>query len=78
MASEGVLAAARKLHEKLGYQSWLTTVGVGMEDGHECLYVYASQVGARERSSIPSEWKGYPVVIKKLGGIRPGVTTWRG
>lgn len=73
MASERALVAARELYQKLGYQPWITTIGVGERDGVECLYVYASRVSARERSAIPREWEGIPVLLKKLAAIKAGV-----
>jgi len=70
MPSNRARTAAEHLHQKLGINTWLSTVGVGLVEGRECLYVYASRLGAEEKKKIPSTWEGFPVQAKKIGAIR--------
>lgn len=63
--------AARKLDEKLRPFPWFNSVGVGMTDKGETLFVYVRSMRHRELSEIGKYWMGIPVVIRATGGIRP-------
>lgn len=64
-------AAAQNLSQHLAVNTWLTTVGIGSEDGQDCLFVYVSRVGKAERSAIPDEWEGYRVIVRKMSMPKP-------
>ena len=63
--------AARRLWDELADEPWLTTIGVGRDREQDCIYVYVNSTRADVRSKVASEWQGYPVIVTKLGALRP-------
>lgn len=62
--------AAQHLYFHLSQYAWLTSVGVGLENGKECIYVYASRSIPSSNNHLPSQWEGYPVLVKRIGTIK--------
>jgi hypothetical protein len=63
--------AAKTLHERLEGEPWLTAVGVGKEEGRDCIFVYVTAARPELLAHIGSEWWGYPVVVRRMTFPRP-------
>ena len=60
--------AASELQRRFGRPSWLSSIGVGSEDGRPAIIVFVvfpPTVG----DPIPDEWEGYPVVTREFGAF---------
>jgi hypothetical protein len=71
--------AAKELHEKWRGAPWLTTIGVAHEQGRDVIVVYAHRPDQAARE-LMNFWQGFPVVVRKMGRIRPlmnAVRQWR-
>lgn len=44
----------------------LRCIGAGLAEGQLALYVYVSSAGWRRRDVVPSEWDGFPVVVREM------------
>lgn len=74
MASDiEIQTAAQNLMRYLANYANLTTIGIGSEDGKDCLFAYVKRLNKAERTTIPSEWEGFRVVLRKMGQPRPGL-----
>jgi hypothetical protein len=62
--------AARALHERWRGAPWLTTIGVARERGRDIIVVYAHKPDQAARAVV-TNWQGFPVVVRKMSGIRP-------
>jgi len=63
--------AARSLFALLRDRPWLTTVGVGQQDGATVLFVYAKTTRGIRLPLDAGTWEGFPVRVKKMGTPRP-------
>lgn len=63
--------AAAKLKSHLGYPSWLVSVGVGIIDDTEVIFVYTKG----QAPALDNIWDGYQVVLQKTGKIMPAKQT---
>jgi hypothetical protein len=58
--------AAAQLQTQLKERPWLTAVGVGVHDGVESIFVYATTPSKVDSSLSAKGWQGFPVVVKKM------------
>jgi hypothetical protein len=67
-------AVAKALFNELSRHRWLVSVGVGAagRDGRPMLIIYTTSV-SEAKKAIPREWKGFPVVVRRMGRVRPAV-----
>ena len=70
-----IRTAARLLEEELREAPWLTMVGVGEHEGRESIFVYVKHVNPFASELARSGWRGFPVVIRKMGQPRPVPTS---
>ena len=65
--------AAERLQERLEQYSWLASIGVGRINQQDAIYVYTRYaINSREIGELlKSGWMGYPVVVEKVGSLRP-------
>jgi hypothetical protein len=73
MASDPkLIQAARSLGSGLRGRAWLSSVGIGEEDGHPVLVLYLSkQLQAKAIKALPSQWQQLPVKVQHLGKLTP-------
>lgn len=62
--------AATDLRVHFGRPSWLSSIGVGSEDGRSAIIVFVVNT-PRIGNPIPDEWEGYPVVMRVFGSFAP-------
>jgi len=63
--------AATELQSHFHRAPWFTSVGVGRQNGREVIFLYVNSV-ERARAAFPqTEWHGFPVIIRKMTGLRP-------
>jgi hypothetical protein len=64
--------AAEQLESKLKEFPWFIAVGTGTkEDGRDALYVYVKSGRYPELRSFTTGWRGYDVLVRRIGSIRP-------
>lgn len=64
--------AASLLDAELRKYPWFLSVGIGnAEDGRPILFVYTRTARHRELAPLAAGWKGYEVVVRAVGSIRP-------
>ena len=69
--SERLKESAKALHTRLKSKPWLTAVAVGREHDQNCFVVYVTSRSRQVVKEIPTKWKGFPVVVRKMGFPRP-------
>ncbi len=62
--------AAELLQAQLRESPWLTAVGVGEEKGTPCIVLYVKKFQGADLDFLKEGWKGYPVVVRKMGSPR--------
>ena len=64
--------AATELDKRLRPYKWYLSVGVG-ETGDEqpALFLYVKSLRHREIRDFEQGWKGYRVIVRAVGSIRP-------
>jgi hypothetical protein len=64
--------AAKDLGERIGHPPWLTSIGVGSENGDPAIIVLLTFT---PRTLVPvldkGTWEGYPVVCRLFGQYAP-------
>ena len=64
--------AARELDAQLRPFQWFLSIGVGKSKvGRESLFVYVKSKNHPELKSLENGWRGYNVLIRPVGAIRP-------
>jgi hypothetical protein len=63
--------AAEKLAAHLRWASWLTAVGVGKQDGRDCIYLYVKSPKRADIAFLDEGWEGFPVMIRRTGAFQP-------
>jgi len=67
-----LIQAARSLGSELSGRAWLSSVGIGEEDGHPVLVLYLSKpLQAKAIEALPSQWQQLPVKVQLLGKLTP-------
>jgi len=67
-----VEAAAILLTTRLHKFPWFLSTGVGRNlNGGDCIYLYVKTLKKSDTSFLDKGWKGFPVVIRRTGTIRP-------
>jgi hypothetical protein len=66
--------AAARLAAHLSNATWLTAVGVGEQDGKDCIYLYVKAPKKHEISFLNDGWEGFPVIVRKVGAFSAGTT----
>ncbi len=61
---------ARALAKALRGASWFNSVGIGQEDGKDCIFVYVVKSPPANNPELSNTVKRYPVVIRKTGRVR--------
>jgi len=57
--------AARRLYERLHGARWLVNVGVGKQNGADCIFLYV-KAQPRELQELRSRpWHGFPIEVRK-------------
>jgi hypothetical protein len=67
--------AAQQLQRRFQEAPWLNAVGVGQYDGSPCIFLYVKSVRAARRALSVNEWRKFPIVIRKMGALRPAAST---
>jgi hypothetical protein len=62
--------AALDLQKHFGRPPWLSSIGVGSEDGRPAIIVFVV-FEPRIGNPIPDEWEGYTVVTRLFGSFAP-------
>jgi len=60
-----VQEAARVLYERVRERPWFTAVGVGKEQGRDCIVLYVRRRDPEVSGLDSQDWLGYPVVVRK-------------
>jgi hypothetical protein len=60
--------AATELQKHFGRPPWLSSIGVGSEDGHPAIIVFVVSF-PKVGNPIPEEWEGFPVVTRLFGSF---------
>jgi hypothetical protein len=68
--------AAKLLQARLQASPWLTAVGVGDAEGTPCIVLYVKSQKDAKVDFLRDGWKGFPVVVRKMGSPRLVVTYW--
>jgi len=63
--------AAAELRERYRDASWISAIGIGQQNGRSCIFLYARSLVAAKAQFPDGNWQGYPVVIRKMGPVRP-------
>jgi O-acetyl-ADP-ribose deacetylase (regulator of RNase III) len=63
--------AARKLQHDFQEASWFTSVGLGKDAGHDCIFLYVRSLQLARAAFPHSEWHGFPVVLRRMVEARP-------
>ena len=63
--------AARELRDHYRDASWISAIGIGQQHGRLCIFLYAKSLGAAKAHFLKESWQGFPVVIRKMGSVRP-------
>lgn len=63
--------AAKRLDERLRGQAWYLSTGIGQTEAGTALFVYVKSDRHTELRILAQGWMGYPVMVRKVGGIRP-------
>jgi hypothetical protein len=66
--------AARHLDNTLRPNSWYISTGIGSANGAHVLFVYVKSAKNNVASLIGKEWKGFQVIVRPIGNIRPLAT----
>lgn len=61
--------ATKSLHELLKDDSWFTAIGVG----DNTIFVYVKVAPESLSREIPSEWEGFPIIVRRMDTPRPAV-----
>ena len=70
--------AADLLSERLRSAPWLTTIGVGQENGSPCIYVYVKSLDPIAVAFLKEGWHGFRVLVRKMRSPRPVPTARSG
>ncbi len=68
--------AAKLLHSHLHGAAWLTAIGVGASEGTPCIVVYVKNLKGVDIEFLKDGWKGFPVVVRKMGSPRLVASFW--
>jgi len=67
-----LIQAARSLGSELSGRAWLSSVGIGEEDGHPVLVLYLSKpLQAKAIKALLRQWQQLPVKVQLLGKLTP-------
>jgi hypothetical protein len=64
-------AAAELLNARLSSLPWFSALGVGELHDEKALFVYVKAPPGRALSFLAHGWHGFPVVVWKIGLLRP-------
>jgi hypothetical protein len=65
--------AAQKLAQRLKGATWLHALGVGREDGNECIFLYVAKDPPKNLLELLETADEFPVVIRKTRVTKPAV-----
>lgn len=68
--------AAKLLRSRLQDAPWVTAVGVGEQDGSPCIVLYVKTLTGIKTDFLDQGWKGFPVVVRKMGSPRLVASFW--
>lgn len=64
--------AVTDLHARLRKFSWFVSLGTGrLRNGDDAIFLYVKSARHRELKTLESGWRGYPVVIRASGAMKP-------
>jgi hypothetical protein len=63
--------AAHELDQKLRVFPWYISIGVGRTANGPALFLYVKSARHRELQGLKDGWRGFPVLIRPVGSVRP-------
>lgn len=69
--------AANELYVSIRDRAWLVSVGVGSTLQGPAIFVYVKSATAPGVSSIAKTWRGYDVIVRATGSVRPLDSTFQ-
>lgn len=63
--------AAQELDKQLRRYPWYLSTGVGETEDGNALFIYVKSRNHPELKKVKKGWRGYPVLIRAVGTIRP-------
>ncbi|MDB6173803.1 MAG: hypothetical protein JWL59_3114 [Chthoniobacteraceae bacterium] len=63
--------AAISLKKALQGASWLASIGVGRDQGQDCIFVYVKRMPPKDVPEIQAARHEYPVLVRKMAAFRP-------
>ena len=67
-----LLDNATQLQAFLNFPDWLNFISVGASDDKPCIYLYTNRKNI-PRKDIPDTWYDMPVIVQRIGKIRPAI-----
>lgn len=73
MSESEIERAADMLEERLRGRPWFISLGVGRNEDGDAIFIYSRNLSGPKRFRLASDWMGFPVVVRPVGGINGGI-----